>query len=108
MNSDYRKPLPGTTLDFFDARAAIDAIAPGAYDTLPYTARVHAENIVRRADPGLRDAYLAQLAERRRDLDFPVVPGARGLPRHPRPDRTGRSGRPARCDRRRRAATRPG
>ncbi|MCI1730470.1 MAG: Fe/S-dependent 2-methylisocitrate dehydratase AcnD [Chiayiivirga sp.] len=74
MNSDYRKPLPGTTLDFFDARAAIDAIAPGAYDTLPYTARVHAENIVRRADPGLRDAYLAQLAERRRDLDFPWFP----------------------------------
>jgi iron-sulfur-dependent 2-methylisocitrate dehydratase len=74
MNTDYRKPLPGTSLDYFDARAAVDAIKPGAYDTLPYTARVHAENIVRRADPAMRDAYLAQLAERRRDLDFPWFP----------------------------------
>ena len=35
---------------------------------------MHAENIVRRADPALRDAYLAQLIERRRDLDFPWFP----------------------------------
>ncbi len=40
MNTAYRKPLPGTSLQFFDARAAVDAIAPGAYDTLPYTSRV--------------------------------------------------------------------
>ena len=74
MNSHYRKPLPGTSLDYFDARAAIEAIAPGAYDTLPYTARVHAENLVRRADPAMLDAYLTQLIERRRDLDFPWFP----------------------------------
>ncbi|KQZ57051.1 MULTISPECIES: Fe/S-dependent 2-methylisocitrate dehydratase AcnD [unclassified Lysobacter] len=74
MNSDYRKPLPGTELDFYDARAAIEAIAPGAYDRLPYTSRVHAENLVRRAEPAMLTAYLTQLIERRRDLDFPWFP----------------------------------
>ena len=74
MNTQYRKPLPGTALDYFDARAAVDAIAPGAYDQLPYTSRVHAENLVRRAEPAMLDAYLTQLIERRRDLDFPWFP----------------------------------
>ncbi|TQM16790.1 aconitate hydratase [Pseudoxanthomonas sp. 3HH-4] len=74
MNTDFRTPLPGTTLDYIDARAAVDALQPGAWATLPYTARVHAENIVRRADPARRDAYLRQLIERRRDLDFPWFP----------------------------------
>ncbi len=74
MNTQYRKPLPGTALDYFDARAAIEALAPGAYDTLPYTSRVHAENLVRRAEPAMLDAYLTQLIERRRDLDFPWFP----------------------------------
>ncbi|MFC3550441.1 Fe/S-dependent 2-methylisocitrate dehydratase AcnD [Lysobacter cavernae] len=74
MNTSYRKPLPGTALDYFDARAAIEAITPGAYDTLPYTARVHAENLVRRAQPDKLNDYLTQLIERRRDLDFPWFP----------------------------------
>jgi len=70
----FRKPLPGTSLDWYDARAAVEALRPGAWAGLPYTARVHAENIVRKADPTMRDAYLAQLVERRRDLDFPWFP----------------------------------
>ncbi len=74
MNTAYRKPLPGTALDHFDTRAAVEAIKPGAYDTLPYTSRVHAENLVRRADPSMLTAYLTQLIERRRDLDFPWFP----------------------------------
>jgi aconitate hydratase len=74
MNLDFRKPLPGTSLDWFDARAAVDAIRPGAWDTLPYTSRVHAENLVRRAEPARLDDYLGQLIERRRDLDFPWFP----------------------------------
>ncbi|UYB51340.1 Fe/S-dependent 2-methylisocitrate dehydratase AcnD [Xanthomonas sp. AM6] len=74
MNSHYRKPLPGTSLDFFDARAAVDAIRPDAYATLPYTSRVFAENLVRRCDPATLDASLTQLIERRRDLDFPWFP----------------------------------
>ncbi len=74
MNTLHRKPLPGTQLDYFDARAAIEALSPGAWDTLPYTSRVHAENLVRRADPAMLDRYLTQLIERRRDQDFPWFP----------------------------------
>ncbi|MBQ2645919.1 MAG: Fe/S-dependent 2-methylisocitrate dehydratase AcnD [Achromobacter sp.] len=74
MNKSYRKPLQGTRLDYFDARAAVDAIAPGAYDRLPYTSRVHAENLVRRCDPAMLTDALEQLIERRRDLDFPWYP----------------------------------
>jgi aconitate hydratase len=74
MNTAYRKPLPGTTLDYFDARAAVDAIVPGAWAKLPYTSRVHAENLVRRCDPATLTASLIQLIERKRDLDFPWFP----------------------------------
>jgi aconitate hydratase len=74
MNTAHRKPLPGTRYDWFDAREAVDAIRPGAWATLPYTARVHAENIVRRAEPERVRDYLRQLVERRRDLDFPWFP----------------------------------
>jgi aconitate hydratase len=74
MNTAYRKPLPGTQLDYFDARAAVDAIEPGAWDRLPYTSRVHAENLVRRCAPDSLTASLRQLIERKRDLDFPWYP----------------------------------
>ncbi|WP_122430919.1 Fe/S-dependent 2-methylisocitrate dehydratase AcnD [Pseudomonas viridiflava] len=74
MNSEFRKPLPGTRLDYFDAHAAIEALKPGAYATLPYTSRVLAENLVRRCDPATLNASLTQLIERRRDLDFPWFP----------------------------------
>ena len=74
MNTAYRKPLPGTALDWFDAREAVDALKPGAWDGLPYSSRVFAENIVRKADPDKRDAYLSQLVERKRELDFPWFP----------------------------------
>ncbi|MEB1529780.1 Fe/S-dependent 2-methylisocitrate dehydratase AcnD [Xanthomonas sp. WHRI 7945] len=74
MNSHYRTSLPGTSLDYFDARAAVDTIRPGAFAALPYTSRVFAENLVRRCDPATLDASLTQLIERRRDLDFPWFP----------------------------------
>ncbi|WP_295908174.1 Fe/S-dependent 2-methylisocitrate dehydratase AcnD [uncultured Xanthomonas sp.] len=74
MNSHYRKSLPGTALDYFDAQAAVDAISPGAYAGLPYVSRVFAENLVRRCDPDLLHDALLQLIERRRDLDFPWFP----------------------------------
>lgn len=74
MNNAFRKNLPGTALDYFDARAAVEAIKPGAYDGLPYTSRVLAENLVRRCDPATLDASLSQLIERKRDLDFPWFP----------------------------------
>ncbi len=74
MNTAHRKPLPGTKLDYFDTRSAVDAIQPGAYDKLPYTSRVFAENLVRRCDPATLTASLKQFIERKRDLDFPWFP----------------------------------
>ncbi len=74
MNSQYRKPLPGTALDYFDTRAAIDAIRPGAYAGLPYVSRVLAEQLVRRCDPALLTAALTQIVDHKRDLDFPWYP----------------------------------
>ena len=74
MNTADRKPLPGTSLTYFDARAAVERIAPGAYDKLPYTSRVLAENLVRRCEPAHLADSLRQLIERKRDLDFPWFP----------------------------------
>ncbi len=74
MNTAFRQPLPGTSLDFFDAREAVNTLKHGAYETLPYTSRVLAENLVRRADPASLNAALMQLIERRQDLDFPWYP----------------------------------
>ncbi len=74
MNPEHRKPLPGTDLDYFDARQAIEAIAPGAYAKLPYTARVLAEQLVRRCDPSALTDSLEQIIERKRELDFPWYP----------------------------------
>jgi aconitate hydratase len=74
MNSQYRKPLPGTNLDYFDTRAAVEAIQPGAWDKLPYTSRVHAENIVRKAEPAIIEECLKQIIEVKRERDFPWFP----------------------------------
>ena len=74
MNVRYRKKLPGTSLDWFDAREAVEALHPGAWTTLPYTSRVHAENLVRRCDPAILGRSLMQLIDRRRDHDFPWYP----------------------------------
>ncbi len=73
-NTQYRKPLPGTALDYFDAREAVNAIAPGAWDRLSYTARVHAENLVRKCDPAILTECLGQIALNKRDRDFPWFP----------------------------------
>ena len=79
MNTQYRKPLPNSTVDFYDAQAAVEAIKPGAYDGLPYTSRVLAEQLVRKADDNGTDAatlneWLNQLIERKREVDFPWFP----------------------------------
>lgn len=74
MNYDYRKPLPGANIDFFDTREAIEAIKPGAYKTLPYTSRVLAEQLVRKCDPKTLTDSLKQIIEAKQDLDFPWYP----------------------------------
>ena len=40
MNTDYRKPLGDSGLDYFDAQAAINNLEAGAYARLPYTSKV--------------------------------------------------------------------
>ncbi|PTV44028.1 Fe/S-dependent 2-methylisocitrate dehydratase AcnD [Acinetobacter oleivorans] len=74
MNTKYRKPLAGTPLEYYDVRQAVEDIQPGAYEKLPYTSKVLAEQLVRRADADNLTAYLTQLIERRQDLDFPWYP----------------------------------
>lgn len=74
MNTKYRKPLAGTQLEYYDVRQAVEDIQPGAYEKLPYTSKVLAEQLVRRADAENLTAYLKQLIESRQDLDFPWYP----------------------------------
>ncbi|MTI14386.1 Fe/S-dependent 2-methylisocitrate dehydratase AcnD [Sansalvadorimonas verongulae] len=78
MNTLYRKTLTGSQLrsqlEYYDAREAVEDIHPGAYDKLPYTSRVLAEQLVRRCAPEALTASLRQIIERKRDLDFPWYP----------------------------------
>lgn len=74
MNTLYRNSLPGSHLDYFDAREAVNTLSPGAYEKLPYTSRVLAEQLVRRCDPNTLTQSLEQIIERKRDLDFPWYP----------------------------------
>jgi iron-sulfur-dependent 2-methylisocitrate dehydratase len=73
-NSEYRKPLLGSALEYFDTRTAIENIKPGAYDKLPYTSRVLAEQLLRRCDPTILNDALKQIIERKRDMDFTWYP----------------------------------
>ncbi len=74
MNTKYRKPLAGTDLMYFDTREAVEAIQPGAYQKLPYTSRVLAEQLVRRCEPSMLTDALTQIVMVKRDLDFPWYP----------------------------------
>ncbi|MGU5701317.1 Fe/S-dependent 2-methylisocitrate dehydratase AcnD [Aeromonas caviae] len=74
INTQYRKSLPGTQLDYFDAREAVEAIQPGTWVKLSYTARVHAENLVRKCDPAILTECLGQIVHNKRDRDFPWFP----------------------------------
>jgi len=73
-NTAFRKPLPGTDLDYYDVIEAVESIEKGAYAKLPYTSRVLAEQLVRRCDPKSLDACLKQIIGFKRDLDFPWYP----------------------------------
>ena len=79
MNYKYRKPLPGYTnqgasIDFYDTREAINDIKPDAYNKLPYTSRVFAEQLVRKCDPKELINALKQIIYVKQDLDFPWYP----------------------------------
>ena len=75
MTSQYRKPLPSSDLEYYDTRQAVNDITPDAYDKLPYTSRILAEQLVRKvSDPNELTAALKQLINRERTLDFPWYP----------------------------------
>ncbi len=74
MNTNYRKTLPNSSLDYYDTREAVDAIEADAYAKLPYTSRVLAENLVRRCEPEKLTDSLKQIIQRKRELDFPWFP----------------------------------
>lgn len=75
MTSQYRKPLPNSDLEYFDTRQAVNDITPDAYDKLPYTSRILAEQLVRKVtDSTELTAALKQLINRERTLDFPWYP----------------------------------
>ncbi|WP_114563328.1 Fe/S-dependent 2-methylisocitrate dehydratase AcnD [Ephemeroptericola cinctiostellae] len=77
--TNHRKPLPNTNIDYFDTREAVNALQAGAYEQLPYTSRVLAEQLVRKAadnstDDATLNAWLEQLIGRKQELDFPWYP----------------------------------
>ncbi len=74
MNKQYRKTLADTELDYFDTREAVESIKQGAYNKLPFTSKVLAENLVRRCPADRLEDSLKQIIERRNDLDFPWFP----------------------------------
>ena len=75
MTSQYRKPLPNSDLEYYDTRQAVNDITPDAYDKLPYTSRILAEQLVRKvSDQNELTAALKQLINRERTLDFPWYP----------------------------------
>ncbi len=74
MNEQFKKPLPGTDLYYFDTREAIENIEAGAYDKLPFCSKVLCENLVRRCPPEELTDALKQHIEGKQDLDFPWYP----------------------------------
>lgn len=76
---NYRKPLT-ENIDFYDVRQAVEDVKQGSYDGLPYTSKVLAEQLVRRAEPEKLADYLGQLINREQTLGFPLVPCSRRVP----------------------------
>ena len=74
LNTNHRKSLPNSNVDFFDAKEPVETLKTGSYDQLPYTSKILAENLVRRCPPEKLDTSLTQLIERKQELDFPWFP----------------------------------
>ncbi|HEU0199834.1 MAG TPA: aconitate hydratase AcnA [Burkholderiaceae bacterium] len=66
--------LPGHDCRFVAARDAVEALVPGAFDRLPYTSRVFAENLVRKTKSDELAQGLEQVVHGRADADFAFSP----------------------------------
>lgn len=67
--------LAGLNVQYLDVRAAVEAVCPDAFERMPYSVRVLAENLLRKshATPGFA-VMLQALIERQHDVDFPFYP----------------------------------
>lgn len=57
-----------------DVRSAVQSRFPGAFEKMPFTARVFAENVVRRCSGEVLESALAQVVQGKGDADFPFYP----------------------------------
>ena len=62
MNSANRRPLnDDSDLDYFDAQSVINELKENAWQGLPFTSKVLAENLLRKCPPERLEASLWQL-----------------------------------------------
>ena len=74
MNNRYLRKLDGAAANYFDVAAVSNSIEPGAYSRLPYTSKVLAENLVRRATEDQTSIGLKQILRNENSQDFPWYP----------------------------------
>ena len=68
------KSFSGRNLRLTAMREIVEELVPHAFELMPLTCRILAENLVRRADPVRLHEFLAQVVHRRNDTDFPFFP----------------------------------
>ena len=73
-NEKYLKPLDGLDVKYYDVKEAVEEIASGSFETLNYTSRVLAENLIRKCPSEELKDSLIQIIEKRTDKDFPWYP----------------------------------
>ncbi|MEI7430499.1 MAG: aconitate hydratase AcnA [Betaproteobacteria bacterium] len=73
MNSRL-KALPDHDCQIIAVREVVESMQPGAYDRLPFTCRVFAENIIRQCPPESLTQSLEQVIFCKSDIDFPFFP----------------------------------
>lgn len=74
MNNRYLRKLDGADANYFDVEGVSNSIEPGAYSRLPYTSKVLAENLVRRATEDQTSIGLKQILRNENSQDFPWYP----------------------------------
>jgi aconitate hydratase len=73
-NQHYLKELEGLHVSYYDVKSAVEAIKPGSFETLNYTSRVLAENLLRKCPSESLEESLRQIIEQKDDTDFPWYP----------------------------------
>ena len=68
------KSLAGRGIQYVAVRDYVEGIQPGAFDRLPFSRRVFAENIIRQCPRECLDKSLEQVLKGKSDTDFPFFP----------------------------------